>query len=138
MTRVGDTFIRQLAEKGEDISKFYAFTEFIESTDSRTKNPDTDTIPVGLMKMKELGIRNPIIEADLFYPSIDYKIFNAKRITKLFSQRMQWVRENLSRDAKIFINLRDIAEAIINKPRSVCLKLLNNFHRCQQTNVLLV
>ncbi|CAB4021327.1 PREDICTED: uncharacterized protein LOC107355583 isoform X2, partial [Paramuricea clavata] len=90
MTRVGDTFIRQLAEKGEDFSRFYAFTEFIESIDSRTKIPDTDTIPVGLMKMKELGIRNPIIEADLFYPSIDYKIFNVKRITKLFSQRMQW------------------------------------------------
>jgi hypothetical protein len=119
MTRVGDTFIRQLAEKREDFRKFYAFTEFIESIDSQTKIPDTDTIPVGLMKMKELGIRNPIIEADLFYPNIDYKIFNVKRITKLFSQRMQWVRENLSRDAKIFINLRDIADAIINKPKRV-------------------
>ena len=69
--------------------------------------------------MKELGIRNPIIEADLAYPSIDYKIFNVKRITKLFSQRMEWVRENLSRDARIFINLRDIADAIINEPKRV-------------------
>ena len=119
MTRVGDTFIQQLAEKGEDFSKFYAFTEFVESIDSRTKVPDTDTIPVGLKKMKELGIRNPIIEADLFFPSIDYKIFNVKRITKLFSQRMEWVRENLSKDAKIFINLRDLPEAIINKPKRV-------------------
>jgi Ca2+-binding EF-hand superfamily protein len=119
MTRVGDVFIRQLAEKGEDFSKFYAFTEFVESIDSRTKVPDTETIPVGLKKMKELGIRNPIIEADLAYPSIDYKIFNVEKITKLFSQRMEWVRENLSRDAKIFINLRDIADAIINEPERV-------------------
>jgi Ca2+-binding EF-hand superfamily protein len=119
MTRVGDVFIRQLAEKGEDFSKFYAFTEFVESIDSRTKVPDTETIPVGLKKMKELGIRNPIIEADLAYPRIDYKIFNVEKITKLFSQRMEWVRENLSRDAKIFINLRDIADAIINEPERV-------------------
>ncbi len=119
MTRVGDVFIRQLAEKGEDFSKFYAFTEFVESIDSRTKVPDTETIPVGLKKMKELGIRNPIIEADLAYPSIDYKIFNVEKITKLFSQRMEWVRKNLSRDAKIFINLRDFPEAIINEPKRV-------------------
>ncbi len=119
MTRVGDVFIRQLAEKGEDFSKFYAFTEFVESIDSRTKVPDTETIPIGLKKMKELGIRNPIIEADLAYPSIDYTIFNVEKITKLFSQRMEWVRENLSRDAKIFINLRDIADAIINEPERV-------------------
>ena len=119
MTRVEDAFIPQLKEKGEDFSNFFAFTEFVESIDSLTKVPDTETIPVGLKKMKEFGIRNPIIEADLFFPSIDYKIFNVKRITKLFSQRMEWVRENLSKDAKIFINLRDIAEAIINKPKRV-------------------
>ena len=119
MTRVGDTFIRQLTEKGEDFSKFYAFTEFFESVDSQTKVPDTESIPVGLMKMKELSIPNPIIEVDLSYKRINYKIFNMKSITQLFSQRMKWVRENLSPDAKIFINLRDMPEAMINKPKRV-------------------
>ncbi|XP_028397493.1 uncharacterized protein LOC114521305 [Dendronephthya gigantea] len=124
MTRVGDTFIRQLAEKGEDFSTFYAFTEFIESVDSRTRIPDTKTIPIGLKKMKELGIRNPIIEADLFYPSIDYEVFNVEAINKLFSKRIEWVRENLSKDANIFINLRDFSEAMTNKPERV-LKVVN-------------
>ncbi|XP_028397816.1 uncharacterized protein LOC114521550 [Dendronephthya gigantea] len=124
MTRVGDTFIRQLAEKGEDFSTFYAFTEFIESVDSRTRIPDTETIPIGLKKMKELSIRNPIIEADLFYPSIDSKVFNVEAINKLFSQRMRWVRENLSKEANIFINLRDFSEAMTNKPERV-LKVVN-------------
>ena len=119
MTRVEDLFIPQLAEKGEDFSKFFAFTEFIENVDSRTRVPDTETVPIGLKKMKEFGVFNPIIEADLFDPGIDYEIFNVKVISKLFSQRMKWVRENLSPDAKILINLRDIAEAMIHKPKRV-------------------
>lgn len=119
MTRVGDIFIRQLAEKGEDFRKFYAFTELIHFTDKQSRIPDTETIPVGLMKMKELGIRNPIIEVDLFDPGINYEIFNVKRITKFLSERMEWVRQNLAPDSKIFFNFRDIADAIINEPKRV-------------------
>ena len=117
MTRVGDTFIRQLAEKREDFSNFYAFTELIHSIDKQSKIPDTDTIPVGLMKMKELGIRNPIIEVDLLNPDIDYEIFNVDRFTKFLSERMEWVRQNLASDSKIFFNFRDFADAIVNEPK---------------------
>ena len=119
MTRVGDTFIRELSEKGEVFSNFYAFTELIHSIDKQSKIPDTDTIPVGLMKMKELEIRNPIIEVDLFNPDIDYEIFNVDRITKCLSERMEWVRQNLASDSKIFFNFRDFPDAIVNEPKRV-------------------
>lgn len=118
MTRLGDTFCRQLAEKGEDFNKFYAFSEFIESID-KNKVPDVETIPIGLRKMKELGIINAIIEADLVYRGIDYKKFNVENICELMLQRMRWVRENLSKDSRIFFNLRDFSDAMKMKPKRV-------------------
>ena len=118
MTRLGDTFCRQLAEKGEDFSKLYAFSEFTESID-KNKVPDVETIPIGLRKMKELGIINPIVEADLVYQRIDYKKFKVENICELLLQRMKWVRENLSKDSRIFINLRDFFDAMKMKPKRV-------------------
>eukprot|EP00794_Sanderia_malayensis_P011795 gene11795-13015_t len=122
MTRLGDTFIRQLREKGEDMSLMYAFTEFLEKVVNRV--PDTEVIPIGLLKMKELGIKNVIIEMDLVYNGIDYTKFNAKSMCQLFSKRFQWIRENLASDARILINLRDLPDAMMRKPRRV-FKIVN-------------
>eukprot|EP00794_Sanderia_malayensis_P011798 gene11798-13019_t len=122
MTRLGDTFIRQLREKGEDMSLMYAFTEFLEKVVNRV--PDTEVIPVGLLKMKELGIKNVIIEIDLVYNGIDYTKFNAKSMCQLFSKRFQWIRKNLASDARILINLRDLPDAMMRKPRRV-FKIVN-------------
>ena len=118
MTRLGDTFIKQLAEKGEDFTNLYAFTELLESVD-KSGVPDTKTIPVGLLKMKELGIRNAIIEMDLVYNAIDYKKFKVEAINDLLTERLRWTRENLSKDAKVFINLRDLPDGMIKKPKRV-------------------
>ena len=60
MTRLGDTFIRQLHEKGEDFTNLWAFSEFLESVDPKTKIPDTKTVPIGLRKMKDLGINRKV------------------------------------------------------------------------------
>jgi len=119
MTRVGDTFIVQLKEKGEDFTNLYAFSEFVESVDPKTKIPVTKTVPVGLRKMNELGLKNAIIEADLAWEGIDYKKFKVKTINQLFSERMAWCRENLSKDSKIFINIRDLPYAMAKKPKRV-------------------
>ena len=119
MTRVGDTFIRQLKDKGEDFTNLYAFSEFVESVDPKTKIPDTKTIPVGLRKMNELGLKNAIIEADLAWSGIDYKKFKVKAINQVLSERMAWCRENLSKDSKIFINIRDLPYAMASKPKRV-------------------
>ena len=118
MTRLGDTFIKQLKEKGEDFTNLYAFTEFLESI-SKDRVPDTKTIPIGLRKMKELGIKNAIIEMDLVYRGIDYKKFKVAAINKLLSERLAWIRSNLSQDAKVFINLRDLPDAMVKKPKRI-------------------
>ena len=118
MTRLGDTFIRQLHEKGEDFTNLYAFTEFLESID-KDRVPDTKTIPIGLRKMKDLGIKNVIIEADLVWAGIDYKKFKVAAINQLLSERMAWCRENLSEDSKIFINIRDLPAGMKTKPKRI-------------------
>ena len=118
MTHPGDTFCRQLKEKGEDFSKFFAFTELIESVD-KDRAPDTATVPIGFKKMKEYGIKHAIIEVDLVYGGIDYKKFLPEDINNLLSDRMRWVRENLSKDSRIIINLRDFPESMLKKPERI-------------------
>ena len=124
MTRLGDTFIQQLREKGEDMSLLYAFTEFLEKVHNDDVEKYKEETPIGMLKCKELGIKNIIIEADLVYQAIDYTKFNAKKICELFSHRFQWIRENLSKDSNIFINLRDLPDCMMRKPRRV-FKIVN-------------
>ena len=124
MTRLGDTFIRQLHEKGEDFTNLWAFSEFLESVDPKTKIPDTKTVPIGLRKMKDLGIKNAIIELDLVWAGIDYRHFKVAAIKQLLYDRMAWCRENLSKDCKILFNLRDLPDGMVKKPRRI-LKIVN-------------
>jgi len=119
MTRLGDTFIRQLKEKSEDFTNLYAFSEFLESVDPKTKVPETNTIPIGLRKMQELGINTPIIELDLVWAGIDYSKFKVAAINQLLFERMAWCRKNLSNDSKIFINIRDLPNGMAKKPKRI-------------------
>ena len=119
MTRLGDTFIRQLKEKGEDFTNLWAFYEFLESVDPKTKIPDTKSVPIGLRKMKELGIKNAIIELDLVWAGIDYSKFKVAAINQLLFERMAWCRKNLSKDSKIFINIRDLPDVVVKKPKRI-------------------
>ena len=84
-----------------------------------TRPPDTKTVPIGLRKMKDLGIKNAIIEVDLVWSGIDYSKFKVKDINKLLSERMEWCGENLSEDSKIFINLRNVPDDMIKKPKRI-------------------
>ena len=124
MTRLGDTFIRQLKEQGEDMSLLYAFTELIEKVHNDDVEKYKDEIPIGMLKCKDLGIKNTIIEVDLVYHTIDYTKFNARKVCELFSHRLQWIRKNLSEDSRVFVNLRDFPDAMMKKPRRV-FKLVN-------------
>ena len=59
MTRVDDTFIRELIASEEDVTNLFAFTEPFN-------NPhDMDGVPLGLRRMFSLGLINPIIEIDV-------------------------------------------------------------------------
>lgn len=111
MTRVDDTFLRQLVARGEDVSNLFAFTEVIEAVNDGI--PDTKTTPVGLSKMKSLGLINPIIEIDLAIDSINWEVFTVLDMCKLLSERIKWSRRMLSPDAKIMVNLRDFPDSMM-------------------------
>jgi Ca2+-binding EF-hand superfamily protein len=118
MTRVDDEFIRQLGERGEDLSTLYAFTEVTESIKNGV--PDKDTVPVGMRKMKAFGLRNPIIEVDLADDNVDWMgKFTVEDYCELILNRINWAKGNLTEDQKginIFINFRDFPFAIAKHP----------------------
>lgn len=66
-------------EKGEDFINFYVFLEFLEFID-KDRVLDIKIILIGMRKMKDLGIKNVIIEMDLVYRGIDYKKFKVEVI----------------------------------------------------------
>ena len=111
MTRVDDTFIRQIVARGEDVDNLFAFTEVIETVNDGI--PDTKTIPVGLSKMKKAGLINPIIEIDLAIDSINWDVFTVQDMCQLLLERIKWSRRMLSPDAKIMVNLRDFPDAMV-------------------------
>ena len=111
MTRVDDTFIEQIVAKGEDVNSLFAFTEVIESV--KNGIPDTKSVPVGLSKMKALGLINPIIEIDLAIDAINWDVFTVQDMCKLLLERIKWSQTMLSPDAKIMVNLRDFPDAMV-------------------------
>lgn len=115
MTRVDDSFVAEIVrycqEGKEDLGNLFAFSEVIESVSQGI--PDTKTIPVGLRKMRDQGLINPIIEIDLGIGSINWNAFTAKDMCQLLSERFKWSRQNLSPDAKILVNLRDFPDAMV-------------------------
>ncbi|XP_064402397.1 uncharacterized protein LOC135348149 [Halichondria panicea] len=117
MTRVDDTFIKQLMENGEDPSTLYAFSEVIEGISKGMI--DRETIPVGLAKMKKHGLKNPIIEFDLADKSIDWESCSVQDICKLIMKWIEWSRTNLSKASKIFVNFRDFPMAMTEVPERV-------------------
>ncbi|XP_028401598.1 uncharacterized protein LOC114524652 [Dendronephthya gigantea] len=118
MTRLGDKFCIALKEAGEDFSKLYAFSEFVESID-KDRVPNVEKLPIGLVKMRELGIRHAIIEFDLVYKGIDYKKFTVKDICSLMKKRMEWCRSELAENSNVLFNFRDFSDAMRLKPKRV-------------------
>ena len=115
MPRVDDSWVaeivRECEEGKEDLGNLFAFSEFIESVSQGI--PDTKTIPVGLRKMQEQGLINPIIEIDLAIKSINWEKFTMKDMFTLLTERFKWSRKYLSPDAKIMVNLRDFPDAMV-------------------------
>ena len=113
VTQVDDTFIKEIVDKGEDVSNLFAFTEVIESV-NRNGIPNKNHTPVGLSKMKTLGLVNPIIEIDLANDFIDWNGFTVQDMCQLLLRRIKWSRMRLSPDAKIMVNLRDFPDAMVH------------------------
>ena len=117
MTRVDDHFIKELVERKEDMSTLYSFVEVTSGVSDGM--PNRDAIPVAMTKMKELGLRNPIIEIDLADSSVDWKRFSTEDMCDLLRQRIDWAHENLCDNSKVFVNLRDFPFAMIDVPERV-------------------
>ena len=115
MPRVDDSWVAEIVracEEGkEDLGNLFAFSEFFESVFQGI--PDTKTIPVGLRKMQEQGLINPIIEIDLAIKSMNWEKFTTKDMCLLLTERFKWSRKYLSPDAKILVNLRDFPDAMV-------------------------
>lgn len=112
MTRVDDYFIKQLVERGEDMSTLYSFAEAWGSVVNGL--PDVEMIHFSLEKMKSLQLQNPIFEIDLADSRIDWEAFTVKKVQDTILKRIEWTKENLARDANIFINYRDFPFAMEN------------------------
>ena len=107
LPRVDDTFVKQLVEKGSDMSNYFAFSELGEGH-------LLQEVPKGLEKMKEYGIQNPIIEIDLF-PFAS----QLQTLCDLLRNRIDYAYVNLSPNAKIFVNIRDVAPMMVKSPPTV-------------------
>ena len=76
-------------------------------------------VPIGLLKSKRLGINNVVMEIDLAYHGINYKVFNARAMCELLLKRLQWIYVNLSMESKVFINIRDYSDCMNYYPARV-------------------
>ena len=118
MTRVDDAFLEELVKRQEDMSTLYSFSDLV-SRPVKNGVPDTKTIPIGLAKMTAFGLKNPIFELDLADSSVDYTKFTMEKLCEVLLERMDWTLNNLSQQAKIFVNFRDFPATMEEAPERV-------------------
>ena len=113
--RVGEVFLQELIDKGEDLSGAFVFCDMWESKLSETKIPLPD-ISIGLQKCKTFGLKNVMLECDLSDYRIDYKLFNMKKFCDFMMAKVDWIRKNLAEDSMIILNIRDFSNTMRDHP----------------------
>ena len=58
------------------------------------KVPDQTSIPVGLLKMKEAGLRNVIFEIDIGNSTYNFEKFTVDDMCRLVEKWVKWVKTN--------------------------------------------
>ena len=117
MTRVDDDFCQWLVDSGQDRSRMYAFSEVSEGLKDGAY--DTETIPVGLRKNRKYGL-NPFFEADLVNRDCQWGVkFTVNDFCMLLLKWIKWIKTNISQDARIILNFRDLPVAMIEVPERV-------------------
>lgn len=96
--RVDDAFVDELA-KEEDTDSTYSYYAFSEIGEGCSK----EGFPVGLKKMEQHKLRNPIFEIDLAAPGV-----TTEHMCNLLQKRIDYTYEKLAPNSKIFVNLRDL------------------------------
>ena len=96
--------------------------ETLHFTGIKGKVPDTETVPVSLRKMKEIGLWNPIFEVDLGDSTYNFDKFTMDDMCALVEKWITWAHDNLHEESKVFINFRDLPDVMPTNPER-CLKL---------------
>ncbi len=105
MPRVDDSFVAELSRREPDMSKFFSFSEIREKESAVI-------LPVGLSKMIKYGIPNPIFEIDLANFASDKDV---QEMCSLLERRINDTRNHF-KDAKILVNIRDLAVSMMKHP----------------------
>ena len=112
--RIGEIFLQELIDKKEDLSGAFVFCDMWDKL-SKDKVPLPD-LSIGLEKCKKFGLQNIFLECDLMDFRIDYKRFNMKKLCDYMKEKIDWIRDNLSPDSMIFINVRDFSNTMKDHP----------------------
>ena len=118
MTRVDDDFCKYLRDQGEDFSRLYSFSEVTEGIKDGVY--DTESIPISLRKNKHFGLRNVFFECDLVDQNVKWgEKWKRMDMCKLLRKWITWVKENIHKDGRILLNIRDFPLAMSKKPKRV-------------------
>ena len=118
MTRVDDDFCQYLRDHGEDFSRLYSFSEVSEGIKDGVY--DTETIPISLRKNKHFGLRNVVFECDLVDKNVKWdEKMTLESMCQLLQKWIKWVKNNIHKDGRILLNLRDFPMAMSSNPQRV-------------------
>ena len=127
-TRVDDTFVQWLSQTHKrEYSKFYSFSEvsvgveYDENGNSLYKynaGDSSDDLPDGMKKNKLYQLQNTVFEAD-FGNDDDVKwgeTWTVEDMCQLIEKRARWVKDNISKDGKNLLNMRDFPRVMASNP----------------------
>ena len=118
MTRVDDDFVKYLKDKEYDFSHYYSFSEVTEGVKDGTY--DTETLPIALKKIHKYAIPNIIFEIDLANDDVEWETkFTVDDMCQLIHKQMKWAYSNITENARILFNFRDLPVAMAKVPKRV-------------------
>ena len=92
---------------------------FLSPAGITKKVPETEQVPIGIKKLQKVGLYNVIFEVDLGDSTYDFDKFPVSEMCVLLKKWIQWCYDNLSKDAKIMVNLRDPPDVMPYHPERV-------------------
>ena len=60
-----------------------------------------------------------MLQVDVAYYAVDYTKFTMDHLCEMLESRVRWIREHLSPDSLIFLNLRDFAMGMRKHPERI-------------------
>lgn len=118
MTRVDDDFCQYLRDRGEDFSRLYSFSEVSEGIKGGVY--DNENVPISLRKNKHFGLRNVFFECDLVDKNVKWgEKWKKRDMVQMLRKWIEWVKDNIHKDGRILLNLRDFPLAMSKKPKRV-------------------